>query len=188
MRQQRAALDESFVHESGEAVALHLRPELERVSSLAGYLAVRGEQSVEPAMQFARACGAATTVPVINAHSMIFVRIYDETRFTHNRFGIPEPEITHSNSAESLASSSLELVLVPLVAFDMRGNRLGMGGGFYDRAFANAAERPRLIGVAHDFQRVEALEPMSWDVPLDAVVTASGYQAISTEDQARNKR
>ena len=187
MRRQRAALSDSLLRESSEAVAIHLRAELKHAQHIAGYLAVKGEQAVAPAMRLARSLGATTAVPVVQGQSMSFVVIDDATRFTHNRFGIPEPELGPEPATAPLRPTDLDLVLLPLVAFDLQGNRLGMGGGFYDRWFATAEGRPRLVGVAHDFQRVEMLEPMSWDVPLDAVVTASGYQAINT-DQAKNKR
>lgn len=64
---------------------------------------------------------------------------------------------------------------LPLVAFDAKGRRLGMGGGFYDRAFAfkNKYKRlgPMLIGLAHSIQEVESLDVEHWDIPLDAIVT-----------------
>ena len=72
----------------------------------------------------------------------------------------------------------LDLVLVPLVGFDGAGNRLGMGGGFYDRSFAFLGQRrwrrPRLVGVAFDLQRVDRLPRRAWDVPLDAVASERG--------------
>ena len=65
--------------------------------------------------------------------------------------------------------------MLPLVGFDRRGRRLGMGGGFYDRTFAFSRIRPRLapklIGLAHDLQRVQQLPVEPWDVPLHGVVT-----------------
>jgi 5-formyltetrahydrofolate cyclo-ligase len=71
---------------------------------------------------------------------------------------------------------TLDLILTPLVAFDDQGNRLGMGGGFYDRTLAYLGRRkhwkkPRLIGTAHAFQQVARLPHESWDVPLHGVVT-----------------
>ena len=67
------------------------------------------------------------------------------------------------------------LVLAPLVVFDGNCNRIGMGGGFYDRSFAfrknPAITRPRLIGVAHETQKVEHIVPEQWDVQLDMIVT-----------------
>ena len=64
------------------------------------------------------------------------------------------------------------VVLAPLVAFDRVGNRLGQGGGYYDRAIGSCAEfRPVIIGVAHAFQEVDAVPVERWDEPIDAVVT-----------------
>ena len=89
-----------------------------------------------------------------------------------NRFGIPEPIIDET----AVNPRSLDAVLVPLVACDDQGNRLGMGGGFYDRAFAfkrqpHPPSRPKLIGLAHSFQLLESLPSEYWDVPLDVIIT-----------------
>ena len=82
-------------------------------------------------------------------------------------FGIDEPI-----NGEPVQFSQHDVVLVPLVAFDGTGQRLGQGGGFYDRAIAEAgAARPLLIGVAHAFQQVRSVPVEAWDMPLDAVVT-----------------
>ena len=91
----------------------------------------------------------------------------------HNRLGIPEPIVP---DRELVDARILDLILVPLVAFDTAGNRLGMGGGFYDRTFDflhrhQHWQRPRLLGLAHDFQLVEAIEADPWDVPLAGVIT-----------------
>ncbi len=67
---------------------------------------------------------------------------------------------------------SIDVVLVPLVAFDALGHRLGMGGGFYDRTFARRKRKlPLLVGIAHDFQQVERLAVAPWDIDLDMVVS-----------------
>ena len=71
--------------------------------------------------------------------------------------------------------SLLSLVLLPLVAFDAKGNRMGMGGGYYDRAFEfkqkTLSYLPRLIGLAHELQKKEQLPTESWDIPLFAIFT-----------------
>lgn len=90
-----------------------------------------------------------------------------------NRFGIPEPSCP---ARQRVAAWCLDLLLMPLVAFDDSGNRLGMGGGYYDRtlAFLNHRKhwrRPRLIGMAYEFQHVDTLPRRSWDVPLNGVVS-----------------
>jgi len=90
-----------------------------------------------------------------------------------NRFGIPEPVVP---ARDLVRAQALDLVLIPLVGFDTRGNRLGMGGGFYDRSLEflrhrRRWRRPHVLGVAHECQRVNALTPEPWDIPLDGVVT-----------------
>ena len=90
-----------------------------------------------------------------------------------NRFGIPEP--SRRNRRLRLAWT-LDLLLVPLVGFDTECHRLGMGGGYYDRTLSYLSHRdhwrrPRLIGLAHECQRVAALPVRPWDIPLDFVVT-----------------
>jgi len=90
-----------------------------------------------------------------------------------NRHGIPEPAV---DASALLDPRAMSLVLVPLVAFDARGHRLGMGGGWYDRSFSfrnapGAAPPPWLVGAGFHLQQVEALAAEPWDVPLDAVCT-----------------
>jgi 5-formyltetrahydrofolate cyclo-ligase len=75
----------------------------------------------------------------------------------------------------------LDAVIVPLLGFDNNGNRLGMGGGYYDRSFAfrkqrRAWRRPLLIGVAYSFQQVDAIQTEPWDIPLDAVITEQEFR------------
>jgi 5-formyltetrahydrofolate cyclo-ligase len=97
-----------------------------------------------------------------------------------NRFGILEPD-----SSRRLAARWFDLVFVPLVAFDARCTRLGMGAGFYDRAFAwrNARDSwdgPRLVGLAYALQQVPLIPEGTHDVRLDAVVTEQGVIRCST--------
>lgn len=90
-----------------------------------------------------------------------------------NRFGIPEPNLARDGW---LFARQLDLVLTPLVAFDDQGNRIGMGGGFYDRSLHQLNlpgiwRRPYVLGVAHEFQHLEHIGRNDWDVPLHGVVT-----------------
>lgn len=89
-----------------------------------------------------------------------------------NRFGIPEPA-----EAETLPAEAMAMIVLPLVGFDARGQRLGMGGGWYDRSLAFRLDRPApppwLVGAGFAVQRVDALPIEPWDVPLDAVCTES---------------
>jgi len=94
-----------------------------------------------------------------------------------NRYGIPEPA-----TAETLPASAMAMIVTPLVGFDSAGHRLGMGGGWYDRSLAfrrSAGAPPWLVGVGFAAQRVDALAPEPWDVPLDAVCTDTDTHLIS---------
>lgn len=155
------------------------RPWYIRACGIAAYIAADGE--IDPAALIRRALrdGKRIYLPQLLAGNRLAFREYRAgDRLHRNRFGIPEPRDTRR-----VALSELDVVLLPLVAFDRRGNRLGMGGGFYDRTFAGLRRRgrgnavPRLVGLAHGFQQVAGLAQQDWDVPLDDVVTERGWIA-----------
>lgn len=141
---------------------------------LAGYLPIGGEIDPRPLLRRALALGKRCYLPVLAfGDRLLFAPFSVDTRFCLNRFNIPEPVVPR---ASLVSARTLDLILLPLVGFDRHGNRLGMGGGFYDRslAFLNLRQtwrRPRLVGLAHDFQQVDTLAVDAWDVPLHAVAT-----------------
>lgn len=140
---------------------------------IALYAAVRGELSTEPLRRIAESRGCQLFVPRVThsrACRMTFVPLREPYR--SNRYGIPEPVGLRG----ALPARWLDVVIVPLVAFDASGTRLGSGAGYYDRALAhlalrNAWRRPLVVGFAYDFQRVESLERKRWDVPMQVIVT-----------------
>ncbi len=107
-------------------------------------------------------------------------RLYaSDTHLRPNRYGIAEPV----RGAARIAPRRLDLVLLPLVAIDPRGTRLGTGAGFYDRCLQHLRagrrwRRPKLIGLGYEFQRVGALAAAPWDVPLDALITEKGFYPL----------
>ena len=143
---------------------------------IAAYLAADGEVDAHPLIERAWATGKHVYLPVLRPYGsnrLWFARYEPDTPLVTNRYGIAEPDINHRQRIEAFA---LDLVLTPLVGFDKSGNRLGMGGGFYDRSFAHLLCRrhwlkPRLVGLAFDFQRLPRLPAQRWDVPLTAVAT-----------------
>ena len=143
---------------------------------IALYLANEGEIDPGRFMHWAFTQAKHCYLPVLNTHSdqaMMFAEITPESRFKPNRFGIPEPVV---DEHDLLNAHQLDLILLPLVAFDMQGHRVGMGGGFYDRTLAFTRsqpydQRPKLIGLAHAFQHHKAIKPSPWDIPLDGIVT-----------------
>ena len=85
-----------------------------------------------------------------------------------NRFHILEPK----NQPENLVSEDkIDVIIVPLVAFDNKGNRMGMGGGYYDRMLKKVRKDCLVIGVAYEFQQVDELLVEEWDMPMDIVIT-----------------
>ncbi|MFN7136196.1 MAG: 5-formyltetrahydrofolate cyclo-ligase, partial [Thermomonas sp.] len=108
-------------------------------------------------------------LPVLHGERLQFAPWRAGDALATNRFGIPEPDV---EPGSLLDARDMSLVVVPLVGFDARGNRLGMGGGWYDRSFGfrqHAAPPPWLVGAAFSAQQVDALPQAAWDVRLDAV-------------------
>lgn len=104
---------------------------------------------------------------------LLFGRFNAASILKLNRFGIPEPDLARDGW---LFARQLDLILMPLVAFDDRGNRIGMGGGFYDSSLRHLNlpiiwRRPYLLGVAYEFQHMETIGRNNWDVPLRGAVT-----------------
>jgi 5-formyltetrahydrofolate cyclo-ligase len=152
-----------------------------RADSLAATLAFDGEADPAEAVRMAWAEGKRVYLPVLRpGRTLLFAPYTAETSLAENRFGILEPSVADE---DLIGGRDLDLVLTPLVAFDELGNRMGMGGGFYDRSFAFLLQnptltRPVLLGIALDLQRVPALAPQPWDVPLHGVVTERRTFAI----------
>jgi len=103
-----------------------------------------------------------------------FVAYKPEDKLQQNRYRILEPE-----HAEIFPAEQLDVVLLPLVAFDLQGNRLGMGKGYYDRTFAfmrnTTGKKPCLIGLAYELQQVDNLPHDVWDIPLSGVLTEKRF-------------
>jgi 5-formyltetrahydrofolate cyclo-ligase len=145
--------------------------------NLAAFHAFRGEPDLMPALEALHHAGRRVFLPVVNGGEMHFRRWTPASIMQTNRFGIPEPL-----EGKDIPAEKLELVLMPLVAFSATGTRLGMGAGYYDRAFAFALEHPdagpMLVGTAYSLQEVNSLPAQSWDVPLDAVITDRGLRVF----------
>lgn len=150
-----------------------------------------GELDTTPLMMRLFDYGKQLALPVLDGHRLRFYRYRADTPLVPNRFNIPEP---HEPGSRPLQPATIDVVFAPLVAFDARGFRLGMGGGFYDRTFAHDRpgdslhrwRRPMLVGLAHQLQQAETVPSADWDVPMDAVVTERGYVAFT--DRGRRFR
>ena len=154
-----------------------------RSHRIACYLANDGEIDPKNIMQTAWKLRKHVYLPVLSPfQSKLYFAPYAEGMDMEiNRFGINEPACRPLNW---ICAWQLDLMLLPLVAFDENGNRLGMGGGFYDRSLAYRASRthslrPTLIGLAHELQREDQLTMNSWDIPLDMIATEQRVIRIS---------
>lgn len=157
-----------------------------RSQHIAFYLPNDGEIDstllMERAWKLKKTCYLPVLAPLDKKLLFVSYNKGDELRF--NQYGIPEPLLQPDKTR---AAWTLDLVITPLVAFDLQGHRLGMGGGYYDRTFAfiqkaNKPKTPKFVGVAHAFQQCPALPRQIWDVSLDAVFTDNA-QFIWTKKQ-----
>lgn len=181
MRARRRGLPPAARADAALAIAATLLSSrtLGAARTIAAYVAADGEADPGPYVAAARGRGRRLHLPVLGPpglDGLRFVRTEADQPLRPNRFGIPEPA-----DGPTVDPRFLDLVLLPLVAFDAAGTRLGMGAGYYDRAFSFRRQRrhwrgPHLIGVAYSFQQVDALERKPWDVPLDGVVTEEALQ------------
>ena len=117
-------------------------------------------------------------LPVVHPFSkghLLFLEYEKNTEMVLNRYGIYEPKLEKPHAC---AMKKLELVFTPLVAFDQEGNRIGMGGGYYDRMLEpwfKEKEGPYPIGLAHDCQKVTHVPIENWDIPLPEIITPSQH-------------
>jgi len=177
LRQARRSVPESVRRQAGrqiERLALHHR--LIASGCRAGfYMPSKGELDCLPLLNRALWLGAECYLPIVPHHSqrkLWFTRLRDGQHWAVNRFGIPEFGHRH----DKFRAAWLDVLFMPLLGFDLRGYRMGMGGGFYDASLAflhrrRRWRRPLLIGLAFEAQKVEWLPEDPWDVPLDGVIT-----------------
>ncbi|WP_241578812.1 5-formyltetrahydrofolate cyclo-ligase [Rosenbergiella nectarea] len=174
MRRLRRSLSESQQFLASQQLAEHaiLYSVIEQSQRIALFLSMDGEINTRPLIARLWHLGKSVYLPRIDPTqptSLLFQRFTPQTNLVKHRLGMFEPE---ENADEICTFSELDVVIVPLVAFDSTGQRLGMGGGFYDRLLASWQKTSVFpIGVAHDCQHQEDLPIESWDIPLPAVIT-----------------
>lgn len=109
-------------------------------------------------------------LPVVKEDNAMTFHLYDKnTVLSKNKYGILEPP-----NDLIVSYTDVDLCLLPLVGFNRNGDRLGMGGGYYDRYFENNknSKKPTILaGIAYDFQEDDTIQAQSWDVPLDMIFT-----------------
>jgi len=197
LRQQRSALSISQQKQRSKQIASHIIDSsiFKDAHNIAFYLAVNAEANPE-SIKTPSTTNKQFYLPVLaedDQQGLLFAPLHDNSQLKNNKFSIPEPICP---SDERILGQQLDLVLVPLLGFDRKGNRVGMGGGFYDRCFSfkntSKTDKPILLGFAYGFQEVDSLQAEDWDVALDYVVNEDGLfkcdQSSSSVQQAIKPR
>ncbi len=187
IREKRRQLNEEHRSAASRQIceAIAERADFRAARTVSVFLAFDGEPDLKPLIAMAWGRGQRLFLPVVRGRGqpMSFAAYDRSTKLVANRLGILEPD---PSNVRFIDPTELDCVLTPLVAFDSRCHRIGVGGGFYDRTFAftkaTDITRPiKLIGVAFELQKIDAIKPQPWDVRLDVVVTENQtYQGAPT--------
>lgn len=175
LRSKRRSLS-SFEQKQAQLSVLHhlnTLPIFHSSKKIGLYLHAFGEVHTERLIELCFKKNKQVYLPMICSMNqrLVWVKIsknqYINRRFSHHPLGMKEPMATRAKHV-----SSLDLLIMPLLACDRYGTRIGMGGGYYDRTLASAKHKPYRLGLAHPFQFIEhTLKRQSWDQPLDALLT-----------------
>ena len=176
IRQRRRALtpeqQTQFALQAADRMMAY--PPVLLAQTVAVFLPFDGELDTRPLIDQLWRAGKRVYLPVLHPFSpgnLLFLHYHPSSDLVVNRLNIREPKL---DVRDVLPLSQLDVLVTPLVAFDAAGQRLGMGGGFYDRTLQNWRQhRLQPVGYAHDCQQVDALPTEQWDIPLPAVITPS---------------
>lgn len=190
MRRRRRSLTATHREQAARGLASTISRQLLFRRNLRWGLYLANDGEIDPVILAKRLlrCKRQLFLPVlhpVHPGRLCFARFYPGMPMVRNRFGISEP----APPLFTVPLWTLSTICVPLVAFDEEGNRLGMGGGYYDRSFGRFSKqsgvsrralvtRPLKLGVAFDFQSVERLPSEPWDIPLDAIASDQRYQSV----------
>lgn len=170
-RQQLSAIEQQI---AAQKIMQHVltHSKISQAHNIALFLSFDGEINTQPLISALWQQGKNVYLPVLhpfNRHNLLFLHYSTETQLVKNRFNIAEPPL---DVTQVLPPNQLDVMMIPLVAFDEQGQRLGMGGGFYDRTLANWQQKGFYpIGLAHDCQQVQSLPVAHWDIPLPEIIT-----------------
>ena len=178
---QRKALEVDEIQYKSKRMGEHLTrfEGFQNAVHIAFYLPVSGEADPTGLQEISEDPVRTFYLPVlhkIKKNELHFVKVDEKSEFATNKFGIAEPQYSANNE---IKANKLDIVIMPLASFDKQGNRIGMGGGYYDRTFAfkqgKNGLKPLLIGYAYEFQYSNIIKPECWDVKMDGVVTENGF-------------
>lgn len=165
--QKRAMTPEQIETASAKLVEMFLQTELYRdAKTIYGYLPYNQEVRTVPILEQALSDGKRVAVPKVYGEEMKFLYLTDLTQVETGYAGIPEPI-----ADEPVGDDPTALVLMPGIAFTKEGQRIGYGGGFYDKFLAAEPDHPT-IALCYDFQMVDQLPTEEFDIPVDLVLWA----------------
>lgn len=181
LRQQRRQLPKRQQHHAGKMVQQSLAKKslLKNASKIGIYLSAFGEVDSAPLIEWGFKHHKQLYLPQIRNldQKLVWLNIsrhqWQSKRFATHRLGMQQP-----HQQRGIDVRKLDVLVMPLLGFDTRGSRLGMGGGYYDRTLSHCFGRPFRLGIAYDFQRVQHIDRQVWDQPLDAIATASHFYRI----------
>ena len=172
IRRRRIALTSAQLFDAQAKLATHARSanRLMRTSRILSYSPFEGE--ISPDKLIRQLANKVVYYPKITNFRLKQMRFYSANNTCAlNKYGIKEP----STTAKPSQANTFDVLLLPLVAFDRSGTRIGMGAGYYDRALKalvhQTSTKPYVVGLAHHFQEVKSLKREPWDIPLDAILT-----------------
>lgn len=177
LRQRRQQLTADFQQQAAQQLVTQVltHSDVQTAERIALYHSFGAELGTQPLMDALLAAGKKLCLPVLHPFAkghLLMLNVEPHSEYQLNTFGIPEPPLDVRNVVRL---SEIDCMLVPLVGFDLNGQRIGMGGGFYDRTLAGWAHGryPNLhvLGLAHDCQQVDRIPTQPWDVALGGVIT-----------------
>lgn len=175
LRQQRRQVNRFQHRQAEQKILAHLirHPQFKQAKKIGLYLSAFGEIHTRGLIEYCFKHGKTVYLPLISNMNQrlvwvpINLHLYRNRRFAQHPLGMREPQ-----HRRGIHIRDLDLLFMPLLACDMHGTRMGMGGGYYDRTLAHAPHRPVRIGLAHPFQYLPTtLNRQPWDQPLDYLLT-----------------
>ncbi|WP_099074832.1 5-formyltetrahydrofolate cyclo-ligase [Proteus alimentorum] len=174
IRQKRRLLTLDEQQQAAEQLCEQVlsHPKIKQAQTIALFLSFDGEIDTSPLITQLWVLNKQVCLPVLHPfhrHHLLFLRYDPTTQLVKNRFNIFEPPLNVNNI---IPISDIDIIFTPLVAFDEFGQRLGMGGGFYDRTLENWQQQSFYpMGLAHTCQQVKPLPSADWDIPLPEIIT-----------------
>lgn len=154
--------------------SLLTHPKIQAAQHISVFISFDGEINTRPIIEALWQQEKYVYMPVLHPFSrgnLLFLRYTPQTATIVHPLGLIEPKLNVNNV---LPVKDLDVIITPMVAFDEQGNRLGMGGGYYDRTLKNWQHNETYpIGIAHDCQLTKKLPHKSWDIPLPEIITPS---------------